>query len=239
MPPPLSIHAWLRFDAVDSLLGRAQGIRSVLEIGAGGGGVGALLARRYDYVGLEPDPASFALAEKRVGSSGRVLRAAVEELAEADQFDLVVALEVLEHFSDDRAALETWRRLVRPGGWLLISVPAGSHRMGPADVRAGHYRRYDRAALSDLLQQADFTEVSIRAYGFPLGYALEAVRNALARQEVAARGYEERTRASGRWLQPPDGAAPLTWLAALPFRLAQRPFADSDLGTGLVALARR
>ncbi len=111
--------------------------------------------------------------------------------------------------------------------------------MGPADERAGHFRRYDRGALEALLEEQGFTDVSIRAYGFPLGYVLEAVRNLLARRAEAAQGYESRTLASGRWLQPPDRAALLTWLAALPFRAAQRPFAASSLGTGLVALARK
>jgi hypothetical protein len=49
---------------------------------------------------------------------------------------------------------------------------------------------------------------------------------------------EEQTAASGRWLQPPDGVGWLTASVAAPFRLLQRPFTRTRLGTGLVAFAR-
>ena len=66
-----------------------------------------------------------------------------------------------------------------------------------------------------------------------------AGRNVLARRAETAATMSDRTAASGRWLQPPDWAAPTTHLLAAPLRVAQRPFGSSRLGTGLVALARR
>jgi SAM-dependent methyltransferase len=235
--PPLSLHAWLRYDTIRKLL--PDGVERVLEVGAGQGSVGALLAGRYDYLGLEPDAASFAVAARRVGPE-HLVQDDAESFVAAEPFDLVCAFEVLEHLEDDVDALRRWQRFLRPGGWVLVSVPAGRERMGAADRRAGHLRRYDRADLVRTLERAGLVEPEIVVYGFPLGYALEAVRNVVARRDLSRDATTpERTAASGRWLQPPEWSAHATHVAAAPFRLAQRPFAESSLGTGLVARARR
>lgn len=85
---------------------------------------------------------------------------------------------------------------------------------------------------------AGFAGVRVLNYGLPVGYALEHARNVLARRPLrASKTYEERTRASGRWLQSPDWATRLTQVAAYPLCELQRPFVTHDLGTGPVALA--
>jgi SAM-dependent methyltransferase len=235
--PPLSLHAWLRFDAIQRLL--PAGARTLLEIGAGLGSAGALLSRRFSYVGLEPDEASFRLARERIGDAGAVLNETAEAYEPPEPFDVVCAFEVLEHLEDEGAALATWQRHLRPGGWLLLSVPAGRHRFGPTDVKAGHYRRYDRGDLAERLSASGLADVRIEAYGFPFGYALEAGRNVYARHHTEDVTLEERTAASGRWLQPPESSAKVMQIASAPFRYAQRPFGQTSLGTGLVGRAQR
>lgn len=224
--PPLTPNAWLRWDVVSRLLDGLADVERVLEVGAGEGALGARLARRYDYVGVEPDPLSRARARERVGT---VLEALPDE-----SFDLVCAFEVLEHVADDGAELRLWRGQLRPGGWLLLSVPAHEKRFGPADRRVGHVRRYDPERLAALLTETGFENSRLVTYGFPLGYALEAGRHVLA-----GRGEGEGTAGSGRWLQPSDRLGWATRLGTAPFRLLQRPFARTRLGTGIVALARR
>jgi SAM-dependent methyltransferase len=235
-PPPLPPHAWLRFDAVQRLLPPA--VERVLEIGAGQGSVGSLLSRRYTYVGLEPDATSFAVAAQRI-DGGVVVHGDDAGYTPTEPFDLVCAFEVLEHLEDDRGALERWSRFLRPGGWVLVSVPNGRDRMGAADRRAGHFRRYDTADLLDALERAGYGEVKALVYGFPLGNILELGRNVLAGRDEVEGTAGERTAASGRWLQPPQGAARATRLFSLPFRLLQRPFGRTALGTGIVARARK
>lgn len=240
--PALSLHAWLRYDAILRQLRRTTGVSSILEIGAGQGSVGVLLTRRFEYTGVEPDPTSFATACARLSSAGagELIHGDANVLAVGRTFDLVCAFEVLEHLEDDAAAVNEWIEHVRPGGWLLLSVPANSTRWGATDVKAGHYRRYDRGDLTRLLAAAGLVDTSEVMYGFPAGYALEAGRNVLIRRRRSpAQSLEERTAASGRWLQPPDWAAPAMWALGLPLRAAQRPFGRSGLGTGLVALAHR
>jgi SAM-dependent methyltransferase len=235
--PPMTIHAWLRYDAFRRLL--PADVETVLEIGAGRGAVGALLARRFRYVGLEPDLESFSKAAVRIGDSGSVLQVREETYASDKPFDVVCAFEVLEHLEDDHAALERWQRHLRPGGVLFLSVPAGRDRFGPPDVKAGHYRRYDREDLDAVLRRAGLTDTRVVAYGFPIGYLLEAGRNLIVRGESTELTFEQRTAASGRWLQAPAWAATPLRLLAMPFQQLQRPFWNSRLGTGLVARARK
>jgi SAM-dependent methyltransferase len=238
--PPLTFQAWLRWDTVERLLPAEAG--TVVEIGAGMGTVGSLLAGRYDYLGLEPDLTSFAVARRRIeAAGGRAEQADYADLERGREFDLVCAFEVLEHLEDDAAALTAWRELVRPGGHVLLSVPGAPNLYGASDELAGHFRRYDRAALRRALELAGFEHVHIAAYGFPVGYPLKKLRDALAARDLhrRTRSRAERTASSGRWLQPDARLAPLTWASALPFRYLQRPFASTALGTGLVASARR
>jgi SAM-dependent methyltransferase len=240
MPPPLTLQGWLRLDTVERLLANLHDVSTVLEIGAGVGALGSVLARRYDYLGLEPDAASYEVGRRRIeAAGGRVEQIPYTELAGGERFDLVCAFEVLEHLPDDAAALAAWRGLLRPGGRLLVSVPAGLRRFGASDELVGHVRRYERPGLVDLLVRTGFRDPVVRGYGFPLGNVLKPVRDRLAVRQLRAVGAERGTAASGRWLQPSDASARLTWAAALPFRYLQRPFATTDLGTGLVALARR
>lgn len=242
--PPLPLNAWLRYDLIRrSLREHASNAHTMLEIGAGNGAIGARLARTYQYTGLEPDPTAFAKAETRIrrNSSAQIMCADSSALAPSASFDIVCSFEVLEHLEDDRSALDHWRTKVRPGGWLVLSVPARPKRFGRHDRVVGHYRRYDAPGLERLLRDCGFDDVRVRTCGFPLGYALEAARNMVAR---SARGrdvgsMQEQTAASGHWLQPPEAIGWLTAAVAAPFRLIQRPFARTRLGTGLVALAHR
>lgn len=234
---PLSLSAWLRYDAIQRLL--PANVSRVLEVGAGLGSLGALLADRFEYVGLEPDPLSYETAVRRVGNAGRVLNATAEEFTSSAPFDLVCAFEVLEHCENDVDSLTAWLRHLRPGGFAILSVPFGRDRFGSWDSMAGHYRRYDREDVVETMESAGLRSIATIAYGFPLGSALSVVRDLIARHLLgsarAGATMGDRTRASGRQLQPPDWAAPATRLVSAPFRVLQRPFSGTERGPGIVA----
>jgi cyclopropane fatty-acyl-phospholipid synthase-like methyltransferase len=241
--PPLSVHAWLRYCTIESLLARIQP-RRVLEIGVGQGSVGVFLARHYEvYTGIDLDETALATARNRFRrcgvDEGALLFGGLEQV-KGREFDLVCAFEVLEHLEHDVAALTEWRSHVVPAGWICLSVPANPRRFARADETAGHYRRYTRESLSRALEAAGFSNLRVLSYGFPVGYLLEASRNVMARRYLrTTASYEERTLASGRWLQPPDGAARLMEVISRPLCRLQRPFTTHELGTGIVALAQR
>jgi len=259
--PPLAANAWLRWDVTRRLV--PDGVRTVLEIGCGGGGFGARLSIGRDYLGVEPDETSSATARARVsaaGAGGEVRTGTVEDAVDADrQFDLVCAFEVLEHLEDDGAALADWVSRVRPGGWLLLSTPAFSARYAAWDEVVGHYRRYEPEQLAALLEQHGLVDVEVVVYGAPLGFPLEAARNALGRRRLRrgstsvatpasapaqaathpdADTMQQLTRVSGRLFQPSGAVGGLLARAGTaPFRLVQRQLPRS--GTGLVARGRR
>jgi glycosyltransferase involved in cell wall biosynthesis len=240
--PPLTLNAWLRWDVIGRELDRIDA-SSVLEIGPGEGAVACRLALGRSYTGVELSPRTRAITAERLqarGTPGRVV-ASLDELGPGEQFDLLCAFEVLEHIEDDVGALRSWFDRIRPGGRILLSTPADPQRMGPHDVVAGHLRRYSMTGMTDRLLAAGFTDVATRHVGFPVGFALEGVRNAVARRrlhglEVAASSPEVLTELSSSIMQPPAWAGAATRLLSSPARLAQR--AVPSRGTGLVAVAR-
>lgn len=237
----MPLNAWLRYDCIARSIARLPDVDSILEVGTGLGAVGARLARRYKYVGLEPSPESYAIARRNIEpAGGKVICGDVTALDPGDLFALVGAFEVIEHIEDDAATLRLWREHVRPGGWVMLSAPPFQSRFGPHDRAVGHFRRYEPEQMAKLLVQTGFTDPQVWLYGFPLGYALEASRHLLARVAgPVGNTMAEQTAASGRRRQPPRWLAPITQTVTLPFRVVQRPFLRTRLGTGLFAVAQR
>jgi hypothetical protein len=195
------------------------------------------------YVGFELDEESWQRAEDRIEAFGGTVRNQPLTDVRPAPADLLCAFEVLEHIEDDKAALDEWSSYIRPGGHILLSVPAHPHRFGPMDVQVGHFRRYSPPGLTSLLESVGFVDISSQLYGAPLGYALEAVRNRidakkLERARATGTPMETLTAASGRTFQFDRR----TWKSAaaaagtLPFKYLQRIWPN---GIGLLAVAQR
>jgi SAM-dependent methyltransferase len=75
----------------------------------------------------------------------------------SEQFDTVVCVNVLEHVADDRKALENLYAILKPGGRLLLYVPALQFLYGSVDKNLQHHRRYNKAPLEKLLRQTGFS----------------------------------------------------------------------------------
>lgn len=195
--------------------------------------------------GVEPDDSSVEMARERIEAVGGVVLHAPTGSRRLARTTWVCAFEVLEHVEDDACALADRAALVRPGGHLMLSVPAWPERFAPTDVRSGHFRRYSPQGLAELVTVAGFEVPRTTVYAWPLGYALEVVRNRTdaryllqASRDGRSPDMAELTAASGRVRQPGRRAFGLAVEAAtLPFALLQR-FAPAR-GTGLVSLARR
>lgn len=193
------------------------------------------------FTGFELDRTSYEKAKPRVEQFGGTVYCAPLGSVRTAPADLFCAFEVLEHIEEDGAALKEWHDYIVDGGHLLLSVPADPRRFGPMDVYAGHYRRYTESALSELLADAGFEDVQARRYGWPLGYALEAVRNRIdARRLRSVTDLEPAalTAASGRVFQFHERSwkSEVATVATTPFRYLQ---GASSRGTGLVVTARK
>jgi SAM-dependent methyltransferase len=127
----------------------------LLDCGCGTGRLLRHLAEFARPVGVDDWPHR-APAGDEAGRCAFV-RARIEELPFGDgAFDVVCAFDVLEHLDDDAAALLRLRRLLRAGGYLVLSVPAYRFLWDAQDDLAGHRRRYRLRELRRKLRRADF-----------------------------------------------------------------------------------
>lgn len=94
--------------------------------------------------------------------------------------DALSAFDVVEHFLDEQALLGEFRRVLRPGGRLLLSVPAYQWAWSAFDCDAGHYRRYTRRRMVELLRRTGF-EVERATYAFAATLPLFAADRLRAR----------------------------------------------------------
>lgn len=150
---------------------------SYLEVGCGAGALLHELSQMgFSCTALETSDAAFELASfiNRDNQKVEFCKQPREEWSSA--FDYVAAFEVLEHIEDDRLAIEQWAGWLKPGGRLLLSVPAHQKRWNASDVWAGHCRRYEKDQLKDLVEQTGFSIEKIECYGFPLRNIIEPLR---------------------------------------------------------------
>lgn len=118
----------------------------ILDAGCGSGRTMEELARYGRVVGVDASETAVLTARSRGRANVRV--ATLETLPfPGDTFDLITCLDVLEHLPDDRAALAELRRVCRPQGWLVVTVPAYPRLWSAHDVANRHFRRYRRREL--------------------------------------------------------------------------------------------
>lgn len=124
--------------------------RRILDVGCGTGGLTAALAGRYLVEAVDAVPEAVAIAARR---GIRATLVAPEAPLPAG-FDAVCAFDVLEHVDDDVALARRLAASARPGGRVVVTVPAFPGLWGPMDERAEHRRRYRRPGLAAVLGRA-------------------------------------------------------------------------------------
>lgn len=121
----------------------------VLDVGSADGPSARWLRDTADVLSMDVDPAGL-----RPGD----VCASAEQLPFADEtFDVVAVFDVIEHLRDPSIGLGEIRRALRPGGTLLVSVPAYTWAWTDFDVDVGHHRRYTRRRLVEELRRSGFT----------------------------------------------------------------------------------
>lgn len=152
-----STHWWFRAKHLLVLdeLERARVEGLVVDVGAGTGGLLARLeAAGHRAVGFELDEGALALARGR-GARAALGRSRAEALpVRSGSVAAVTALDVVEHLDDDVLALRELGRAVGPGGLVVVAVPAYGWAWSDHDVRLGHRRRYTRAQLRRVAEEA-------------------------------------------------------------------------------------
>jgi SAM-dependent methyltransferase len=150
--------------------------RRILDVGCGTGGMLPMLARFGVVSGLEGEPLAVAHCRSTFGQFD-VQRGEIPHDVPADgSYDVVTAFDVIEHIDDDTGAVRALRSALRPGGTVVVTVPALRWLWSDHDVVNGHRRRYTRAGLVDVIERAGLTTVHTSYFNTVLLPAVAAAR---------------------------------------------------------------
>jgi len=148
-------HWWFRwrFALIHEILDRLDlpGRARMLDAGCGTGQMLKTLQKRGDAVGLDISPEAIAFAASR-GAENLVLGTVASPPFPDGTFDVALALDVIEHVDDDQALLEGLRKLVKPNGFVIITVPAFQSLWSDHDVINRHCRRYRSGQLGERIE---------------------------------------------------------------------------------------
>ena len=174
-------HWWFlgRRRVLTSLLGRL-GLRDgarILEAGAGSGGNVPMLQQfgQVSAFDMDAEAAGYCLLDTGVACRVGKLPAG-NPFAQEPAFDLVVALDVLEHIEQDVASLRSLADCLAPGGRVLLTVPAYQWLFSGHDAVHHHQRRYDRAGLARVVAAAGLRMQRISYYNSLLFPVVALVR---------------------------------------------------------------
>jgi 2-polyprenyl-3-methyl-5-hydroxy-6-metoxy-1,4-benzoquinol methylase len=150
---------------------RGNGPLRILNAGCGSGELSLLMAREgHRVVGIDPEPEYIRLAKERAADrfpDCQFLVSSIEDYCGPGGFDAVVSTDVLEHIEHDRPAFDKLADLVRQGGRVMLSLPAGMWLFGYHDEQLGHYRRYTKSTLKQLVSER-CTVSKLRYFGCAL-----------------------------------------------------------------------
>jgi ubiquinone/menaquinone biosynthesis C-methylase UbiE len=143
-------------------LPRIQG--DILDVACGTGHGAELLARRGRVAGVDRSPEAISVARARLPEGDFTIADVPPIPYNGGTFQAVVCFETIEHLADDRGFLDEIRRVMKPGGALLLSTPNRS-TYSPGGTNPWHEREYLLGELTTLLGEAGFRPVGIYCQG--------------------------------------------------------------------------
>ena len=141
---------------------------SVLDVGCGTGFFIESMRGRYDAWGVDPSDIAVRLCRER--GLTQVVQGSAYDLSslQGRRFDAVYFLDVLEHLPEDLPAVEEAIRVLKPGGHVIVTVPAFMFLWSEHDVVNEHQRRYRRAEVRTLLERAGLAIQRLTYFNFYL-----------------------------------------------------------------------
>jgi SAM-dependent methyltransferase len=161
---------------VETLLPVEAG-RSLWDIGCGTGGNTAALSQGYRAIGIDPSQDAIELARLRFPNLEFVCGHGPEALEPMDAAaDAILLLDVLEHVADDQGLLLRWLPAVRPGGYVILTVPADPRLWSEHDESFGHFRRYELEGFPKVWEGLPVEPCLVTAYNARLYPLVKAAR---------------------------------------------------------------
>lgn len=132
-------------------------VLKILDVGCGPGGTSVAFKTFGDVTGIDFSTAALKIAIKRGlhVSKGSLLTIPIKN----ESFDLISALDVIEHIEEEQEVLHEIKRMLAPDGHVLITVPAFQFLWSEHDIAVSHVRRYNAPQLKKSLHDAGFTIV--------------------------------------------------------------------------------
>lgn len=127
----------------------------ILDVGCGTGAMASDLTKVGSVVASDLSEHALGFSRRR-NLASLCCADAMRLPFRSGSFDIVVALDLLEHLPDDRAAAAEFRRVLAPEGWLFVTVPAYRFLWSGHDLALMHYRRYTARDVDRLLSAAGF-----------------------------------------------------------------------------------
>lgn len=155
--------------------GQAGRQRRILDVGCGTGTMLGYLARYGEAQGIDADEEAVRFCMERGVHNVQQVTGPMLPFADCT-FDLVTLLDVLEHIDDDLGTLRELHRVLRPGGMLLVSVPAYPFLWGAQDEISNHKRRYVARQLRNRLAEAGFRVRKLSYFNTLLFPIIAAIR---------------------------------------------------------------
>jgi len=130
-----------------------------IEIGSGLGDYALEWSAQVPrFTATEADPDRLVALKERMADHPTVeVREILLPATEGGSHSAVVSFNVLEHIDDHVGALRSMAQLVRPGGAVILIVPAFPFALGPVDVATGHVRRYTKKSMAAAMTEAGLT----------------------------------------------------------------------------------
>lgn len=157
----------------------------ILDLGCGTGTMLSHLRQFGEAEGVDADEQAVGFCHARGEDRVQLLESPRLPFPD-DSFDLLTALDVLEHIEDDRSTLREVARVLRPGGLLLATVPAYRWMWGAQDEISHHFRRYSAGELKLKIHEAGLSTTRLTHFNTILFAPIAAIR--LARRVRPPRG---------------------------------------------------
>lgn len=177
-------HFWFRhrvrviLDAFHRFVGRDE---NILEVGAGTGHTArALLQDGYSHLSVGEIHRTGLLYARSYGLT-RLYQFDLRAVPFVAEFDAVALFDVIEHIAEEDTVAANLRAMLRPGGRVLLTVPAHQWLWSRIDELSGHHRRYTTRSMTELLERNGFDVIECRYFFTALVPAL-LVRSLLARR---------------------------------------------------------
>ena len=141
----------------------------ILEVGAGTGNLTQFMLGARRLVCIEPEQEYQERLEsiKKVHLNTSLYQVPVQDIpGDENNFDSVLCVNVLEHIEDDEKALSAMAERLKPGGFVILYVPAINWAYGAMDEQLGHFRRYNKSMVKALASKCSLNIVHIRYVNF-------------------------------------------------------------------------